>query len=228
MKGDNDFILNILAHEMRGPLNTIGGLAALLEKEIPPHIQTENIKAYLDGIFKTCQETGVLLEELLYFASIEDSESSITLNEEYVAELLEECVSASEPAAKIKNIRLQLRMPPLLAPAQIDKTTFKMAVNNLLSNAIKFSFTGGTVCLSAKNTPEGKLTVTVEDSGIGIPVELHPHLFKKFTKAKRPGTNGEKPHGLGLAIVKSVIEAHHGNIWFDSAPGIGTRFSFTI
>jgi signal transduction histidine kinase len=96
-----------------------------------------------------------------------------------------------------------------------------------MSNAIKFSAPGTVVKASSKITDD-RITLKIVDSGIGIPEDLQAHIFNKFGKAQRAGTNGEASTGLGLCFTKQCIERHDGHIEFKSEVGKGTKFYITI
>jgi two-component system sensor histidine kinase VicK len=70
----------------------------------------------------------------------------------------------------------------------------------------------------------GHVLLSVADEGVGIPERLHPVLFDRFTKARRPGLRGEKSTGLGMFITRALVERHGGRIWFESREGAGTTF----
>jgi len=101
-------------------------------------------------------------------------------------------------------------------------------VNNLLSNAIKFTAKNGKVRLVL--APEGgnSLALSVIDSGVGIPAAKIPALFQKYSKASRPGTEGERGTGLGLPIVKELVERQGGTIEVNSKEGQGSTFRVTF
>lgn len=93
---------------------------------------------------------------------------------------------------------------------------------NLLSNALRHTHPGDEITLHAE--PRGReVLIQVSDTGEGMPAETVSHVFDRFYKGK-----GSKGLGLGLAITKALVESHGGRIWVESAPGEGTRFSFTI
>jgi CheY-like chemotaxis protein len=97
-------------------------------------------------------------------------------------------------------------------------------LENLISNAVKFTGPGGAITVSAASR-EDKILVCVKDTGAGIAPDQLPHIFDRFwqaTKAQRRGT------GLGLTICKAIVEAHGGQIWAESSPGVGTSVLFTI
>jgi signal transduction histidine kinase len=116
-------------------------------------------------------------------------------------------------------------LPTVLA----DDEKVRQVITNLVSNAYKFTPEEGTLTLSAKDTGTD-LTVSVADTGIGIPKEFIGKLFERFKQV--PGTRqkmgGPKGTGLGLAIAKGIVEAHGGRIWAESEPGQGTTFFFTL
>jgi two-component system sensor histidine kinase VicK len=106
---------------------------------------------------------------------------------------------------------------------EIDEYKFNQVLNNLISNAIKFTADGGTITIRIVKG-ESNVLITVADNGIGIPEKYHANLFKKFTKARRPGLKGEPSVGLGMSIIKTIVEWHGGKIWFESKVGEGSTF----
>jgi len=110
---------------------------------------------------------------------------------------------------------------------RINQEKIWRVFNNLIVNAIKFSYEGTQIKIAILQE-QHKITVSVADSGIGIPDKNKDAIFEMFTHAKKVGTKGEQPFGLGLSISKRIIEKHHGKIWFDSMPGTGTTFYVEI
>jgi two-component system sensor histidine kinase VicK len=106
---------------------------------------------------------------------------------------------------------------------QVDQTKFMQALVNLVSNANKFTHTNGHIRVTVQEKA-GSITLSVSDDGIGIPKDLQPHLFERFTKARRPGLKGEETVGLGLSIVKRIVELHGGKIWAESEENKGSTF----
>jgi len=102
-----------------------------------------------------------------------------------------------------------------------------LAINNLVSNAIKFTKDDGIIDISIKEDHHTVL-ISVSDIGIGIPQEHHNSLFDKFTPAGRTGLHGEVSNGLGMSIIKTIIEWHHGQIWFKSEENVGTTFYISL
>jgi two-component system sensor histidine kinase VicK len=107
--------------------------------------------------------------------------------------------------------------------ARLHPEKFGRVLDNLLHNALKFTPTGGTITVGLREH-EGKVRLTVQDTGIGIPGKLHNNLFDKFNPTRRAGLQGEITTGLGLFIAKQIVELHGGAIWLESREQQGTTF----
>jgi signal transduction histidine kinase len=133
-----------------------------------------------------------------------------------VRELSETYASRAEQA----GVNFALNVPEGALTVRGDDLQLRRAVGNLLDNAIKFTPEGGTVVVSAARK-DHCVTITVNDTGIGIPADDLPGLFSRFHRARNANTYPGS--GLGLAIIRAIVDAHHGGISVDSAPG-ATRF----
>jgi signal transduction histidine kinase len=112
-----------------------------------------------------------------------------------------------------------MQLPEDAISVQGNETQLKQVIGNLLENALKFTPAGGWISLTLENPPN-QITMTVSDSGIGIPPEDLPHLFERFHRGRNAS---EYPgNGLGLAIVKAIVEAHRGKVVVHSEPMQGT------
>ena len=98
---------------------------------------------------------------------------------------------------------------------------------NLLGNAIKYSDPGGQLTITAWQSGN-ELLVSVRDTGVGIAPEHLPYVFDRFYRADPSRARDTGGSGLGLAIVKGVVEAHHGRVWAESQPGIGSIFTVSL
>jgi signal transduction histidine kinase len=98
-------------------------------------------------------------------------------------------------------------------------------MDNLITNALKFSKSKIEIYLSAKN---GHAIIQVRDYGLGIPADLIPHIFERFSKARRPGIRGEQSTGLGLSISRQIIENHKGTIDVTSEEKKGSTFTIKL
>jgi len=100
-------------------------------------------------------------------------------------------------------------------------------LSNLLSNAVKFTPEGGTVTISAE-TGEHAVTVSIRDTGVGVPADRLKTLFVLDKGATTKGTKGEKGSGLGLILCRDMVEKNGGKIWAESEEGVGSTFFFTL
>ena len=114
------------------------------------------------------------------------------------------------------------------AIVKADRTRFREILNNLLSNAVKFTPEGGSVGIEKCASAAGMACFSVVDTGVGIAPEDQEAVFDKFRQVGSTIRGVREGTGLGLAIVKSFVEMHGGTISVESAPGKGSRFSFTI
>ena len=219
---EKDRYLGIAAHDLRNPLSSTRGLAELMmESELEPEQQRE----FLETIHRTSDEMLAMVNDLLDVAVIESGKLDLRFKEVDVARLVKQRIRHQEPNAKAKDIGLALDAPEKLL-ASIDSARFSQVVDNLVSNAIKFSPTGTTVAVGLR-AAGGTFVFDVSDQGPGMSEDDRKLLFRSFQKLSARPTGGEKSTGLGLAIVKKIVDAHHGTIEVDSAPGRGTRFTVT-
>lgn len=222
---EKDDILGIISHDMRNPLGGIIGISNFLITE--PVDDPDEMKSMLKLIEQSAEKLLDLVNDLLNVAIIEANTFTVNLENVDVISLIEDVIKLHQPAAKSKQVAIVTEYPPKHVKVKLDGSKITQVIGNLISNAIKFTPSGGqvtlkVVLLSQKN--QASLRIIVRDTGIGIPDELMPLLFKKMAGHQRNGTNGEKGTGLGMPIVKRYVEAHNGRISINSEPNKGTEF----
>jgi signal transduction histidine kinase len=111
--------------------------------------------------------------------------------------------------------------------AALNKERFNRVIDNLVSNAVKFTPQNGQINLELF-PQNGQLQLQISDNGIGIPQNLQPFLFERFTKARRTGLQGEESTGLGLSITQQLVQKHGGSIVVKSSEKQGTAFQITL
>jgi signal transduction histidine kinase len=125
------------------------------------------------------------------------------------------------------GINLEVKEQTDLPHVDIDPERMTQVLGNLVSNALRYTLPGGTISLAANKINDQQLTLTVQDSGNGIPAEELPHIFERFYRGdkvrSRTGSSG-----LGLAIARSIVEAHKGTISAESQEESGTTFTITL
>jgi signal transduction histidine kinase len=220
-----DEFLAGMSHELRTPLHTVIGFSELLSEQLEGTLD-EKQKRYLNHIQKDAHHLLALINEILDLSRIEAGRLELRRESFDPRVAIEETVSSILPHADAKSIRLQTSIETL-PKLSADRLRFKQILFNLLGNSVKFTPEGGQIQLNARVNLDW-MTVSVLDTGMGIPREEHTAVFDKFhqtgttTKGIREGT------GLGLAITKALVEEHGGTISLESEPGIGTCFTFTI
>ena len=218
--------LGMVSHELRTPLATIKGSTTTLlnsASDLDPAVMTQ-FHRIMDQQVDHMQD---LIGDLLDVARIEAGSLSVDPAPVDVAEIVDEARSRFLGAGGSE--RLSIDLEPELPLVMADRRRVAQVLGNLLSNAVRHSPDGSAVRVSAVR--DGfHVAVSVSDQGRGIPAELLPHLFRKFSRidgVTRDG--GIAGSGLGLAICKGIVEAHGGRIRADSeGTGLGSRFTFTI
>jgi len=139
----------------------------------------------------------------------------------------------SEGIASVRSVAFQKKIVitnelPEMIGVYADERMIGTVVRNLLSNAVKFTNHGGYIKVSAEETDNNMVIVSITDSGVGMSAELINKLFKMEEKVGREGTDGELSSGLGLLLCKEFVEMHGGKISVESKVNEGSTFSFTI
>lgn len=201
-----------VAHEIRNPLNSIRGFIQYFQKKLP--LDKEDYK-YTDLMLTEVDRLNRVISKLLAYSKPREPRLSVRSAEE----ILDHCVRVLEREASEVGVVL-IRNPgsvdvPLV---MMDTDQMTQVFLNILINGVEAMPKGGTITITSDTDARGRLRITFEDSGEGIPRENLDKLFDPFFSTKKKGT------GLGLAIVKSIIESHEGEIEVESEPGKGTRF----
>ena len=225
----NEFLAT-MSHELRTPLNSILGFSEVL-------VEADNLddrqKRYASNIQRSGKSLMALINDVLDLAKIESGRMDTHPVEFDIGDLVKQQVGTLMPLAERRNIALTTEIEPDIATVFQDPGKMQQILNNLLSNAIKFTPEGGRVRATAR--PEGNsLILTVEDNGIGIPLDEQERIFEKFRQGK--GVPGQKDTltrkyegtGLGLSIVKELSRLLGGRIQLESEFGKGSTFTVTL
>lgn len=210
-----------IAHELRSPLTNIRGyLEAIADNLIPSS----------EAIPLLEEETSLLahlIEDLQVLALAETGALELKLSDVDVAEVTKLAVKRIEPLAQEKGIQLHSDIPDDIPLVQADSKRLTQILNNLLSNALIHTEDGGSIGVVVK-IREGLISISVTDTGIGIPEEEIPRVFDRFYRVDRSRSRRTGGTGLGLTIAKHLVEVHGGSIQAESSLGEGSTFSFTI
>jgi signal transduction histidine kinase len=220
-----DKFFGLASHDLRGPLTAISGYSELIKEDLK-NLPPETLEEFIDSISKAATDMLRLLNDLLDISAIESGNLELNFHPESLKKLIEEEVRIQQEFANKKNITLKCDVENI-PEFSLDRVRVGQVLYNLISNAIKFSPPGKQISIHLTQD-NGDAKVSVEDQGPGISPEDQNKLFEAFQKLKAKPTGGESSFGLGLAITKKVIEAHQGKLDFESKPGQGTTFFFTL
>jgi len=220
----SDFVANV-SHELRTPLALIRLYAETLEMG---RLHTEEkYQEYYRIIRKESERLTALINNILDFSRIEAGRKEYSFRETDLGELVRNTLDAYRFQIEQNGFAYQENIAPDLPPLQVDREAIARSLLNLVNNAIKYSqkdkFLG--VNLYRAN---GSVKLEVIDHGIGIPRGEQSKIFEKFYRAGDPLVHNTKGSGLGLSLVRHIALAHGGQVWVESTPGQGSKFTMTL
>jgi signal transduction histidine kinase len=211
--------LGMAAHDLRGPIGSIRGIAELVRDIAIPDPQKNDL---LGEIVRASGNMLDLLNDLLDISSIESGQLRLNVEPVDLAALIEERLRLLRMVADYKRIPIVTRLQPV-GPVPCDRARIAQVIDNLVSNAIKYSKPGASIEIELSQLGVAAI-LAVNDHGQGIPEsELH-RLFGAFSRLSTRPTGGERSTGLGLAIVKRIVEEHDGVVGVESRVGKGSSF----
>lgn len=218
-----EWIQNV-SHELRTPLTSILGYIDLILAE-GPATMTPNQYSSIEAINVQARRLSRGIEDLLALQKM--TEEPIELTEVNLAMIARSVIHSLEDMARQRGITVRLEAARNLRDINADPSWLYKVFDKLLGNALKFTPTGGEIVIAIQDNDNAQL-VTVRDTGIGIPIEEHTRIWRRFYQVDGSMTRQYGGMGLGLALAKWIVEQHHGRIWVDSEPGRGSSFSFII
>lgn len=222
--------LATMSHELRTPLNGILGMAELLRGARLDELDGKR----LDALYKAGEGLLSILNEVLYFARLEEGVSHPEPVDFSIRQLLDEVLTLLEPRALSNDTTLHCRFDPQVADRHHGAEQFlRQVLSNLLANAIKFTEGGKVeveVALLAQVPGQSgqRLRISVTDNGIGIAPAMQEKIFERFTQASEEVAQRFGGTGLGLAISKHLVEQLGGQIGVESEVGRGSCFWFEL
>jgi signal transduction histidine kinase len=215
---------SIIAHDLRSPLNAVMLRTSLILNGRYGILPTE----LLDNVRKIDRDLRsqvALITDFLELARLEGAGYKIARDEVDVISVLDQTVEESRPLIEASRLTLTSELPDAEAKVLGDRRRLAQVVSNLLANAIKFTPPGGAVKTRVAVT-DRYVETTVEDTGPGIPADVLPTIFDRFTRGQ--ATSHVVGTGLGLMIVRELVEAHGGTVGVDSTLGQGSKFWFRL
>ena len=224
-RSKSDFVASV-SHELRTPLTSIAGYVEMLaDGDGGPLAGAQ--REMLDIIGRNTARLQTLIEDLLTIGKIESGAHAVASADVLVTVLLREVEEALTPAVAAAGLELSVVAPHDLV-LHVDHDQVEQVLLNLMGNALKFTPSGGRVTVSATAAAPGWVELVVQDTGIGIPREEQTHLFERFFRASNATARAVQGAGLGLSIVDSIVSAHGGSVFLDSAEGSGTAVTVRL
>jgi GAF domain-containing protein/CheY-like chemotaxis protein len=220
----SQFLAN-MSHELRTPLNSIIGFSRVILKGIDGPL-TDLQRQDLEAIYNSGQHLLGLINDILDISKIEAGKMELAFEMVDLEEVVRGVMATAVALVKDKPVELQQSIPADLPAVIGDNRRIRQVLLNLVSNAAKFTDEG--FIRVEVWADEEFVTVSVADSGIGIPPDKLPHIFEAFTQVDASPARKYGGTGLGLTISKSFVELHGGRIWAESEVGQGSTFYFTL
>ncbi|MEO8172678.1 MAG: ATP-binding protein [Sediminibacterium sp.] len=226
LKAKNEF-LSTMSHEIRTPLNSILGMTHLILRDNP---RTEQ-KEQLNVLLFSANNLLAIVNDILDYNKIEAGKVNFELIETDLVNVVKNIIFGLKTSAEEKNIELRLQIDPELKSQVLgDPTRIGQVITNLVSNAIKFTRKGHVLLnigVDRQTNTDITLTISVEDTGIGIAQEKQKMIFEQFTQADTSTSRNFGGTGLGLAICKRLLELQGSALHLNSEHGKGSVFYFT-
>ena len=217
-------LLSTVSHELRTPLASIKGFATtLLRQDV--QWDEDSRREFLAIIDEESDRLSELISNLLDMSRIEAGTLRVEPESTDLRPIVQETVSEFQILTRDHHI--QVSLPPSLPLALADPRRVRQVLRNLVENAVKYSPEGGVIDVAVQTGAE-TIQVSVADRGIGIERRHLDRIFDRFYQIDSASTRKVGGSGLGLSISKAIIEAHSGEIWAQSQPGVGSTFHFTL
>jgi signal transduction histidine kinase len=217
------FIANV-SHELRTPMTSIRGfIEGILDGTIPHDKQSY----YLSIVRDETNRLNRLVNDLLDLARMEAGEVSLTYRDFDINELIRICIIKLESFIMEKDIQIEANFYQEETLVNADSDAIERVLYNLIHNAIKFTPEKGKIAIST-NIQKARVLVSIEDSGAGMEKDELGLIWDRFYKSDKSRSKDKAGTGLGLAIAKNIIVEHGQEIWVESEPGEGAKFTFTL
>ncbi len=231
-KSKREFIAHI-SHELRTPLTAILGYSeALYSGIVGPLSHTQS--TFLHIIHDNARRLVAIANNLIAIAESERGGLELNYAPTDLALLVGEVLESYVPQMKARQLEWRLEVADDVPSVEVDPLRIRQVVSNLISNAVKFTYPGGRVTVGLAGVPEPGgaspqfCRLWVQDTGIGIPPEEQSRVWERFYHTDDPLRMAAGGMGVGLSIVKSLVEAHGGRVWLESAPGQGSTFTVLL
>jgi PAS domain S-box-containing protein len=225
LNSTKDKFFSIIAHDLRGPFQSLLSYSELLATEIDT-LSKEEIIQFSKGLYEILNNLYNLLENLLHWSMLQRDMIDYNPVKLNLCEVVNKIVGISNQTAMKKGISISNNVESATF-IYADANMVHSIIQNLITNAIKFTQAEGQIIVSSSDKKDFA-EVSIQDTGIGIEPEKSSKLFNFITLFTTKGTAGEEGTGLGLPLCKEFVEKQGGKIWVESELGKGSKFTFTL
>jgi two-component system cell cycle sensor histidine kinase PleC len=226
-RAKSEFLAN-MSHELRTPLNAIIGFSDLIGEMTAGNPVAAKTREYAGFVNHAGKHLLNIISDILDISKIESGTFALDLERHALRDLIDASVALVKPRLAEKMQTLMLKLHVVLPTLTVDGRRLKQVLINLLSNAHKFTPEGGRIVVAAVPEADGTITVSVQDSGIGMTGEQIALALKPFGQVYSGRTRRHEGTGLGLPIAKALIEQHGGTFSVASKENAGTTVTFTL
>jgi two-component system, OmpR family, phosphate regulon sensor histidine kinase PhoR len=218
-----DFVANV-SHELKTPLTSIKGFVeTLLEGAWQ---DKDNSLDFLKIVDQHVDRLNMLIDDLLELSHLESKEMVLTKAQLNLAGLVNQVIAGFKSQIKKRGLEIKADLPADLE-IMADQSKIEQVFSNLIHNAVKYNKDNGFVRIYSEPLAD-KIKITIEDSGLGIPVKDLPRIFERFYRVDKARSRQLGGTGLGLSIVKHIVELHGGQVGVESTEGLGSKFWLLI
>lgn len=225
LNSTKDKFFSIIGHDLRNPLNALLGFSELISGNSRDYT-SEEIQRYSKIINEAAKNIHLLIENLLEWSRSQSGNIDYNPEMTYLLPMIEEIFKVFEIHADKKGVDMLSEIPDDIS-VYADRNLLSTILRNLINNAVKFTPNGGQVRVFCEQA-DSEITISVEDTGIGMSEQQMENLFQLKSNVTMPGTSEEKGTGLGLILCREFVDMHNGKIWATSKPKEGSIFSFTL
>jgi len=228
MQGFKESMMQMVVHDLKNPLASIMGNVQLIQMQSLEMMTPTRLKELLQRTQESARQLMRMILNILQIGKLEERKMTLKLEPVVVHGMVQENVDEMMGLSARDNIRLENRVPPDLPSPRADRELLGRVIANLLNNAFKHTAGGGRVTVDGQQEGDA-VTITVSDTGEGIPEDLQPHIFEKFV-AGESDTSKRMLYdsGLGLTFCRLAVECHGGKIWLKSRSGEGTTVFISL
>ncbi len=226
-RAKSQFLAN-MSHELRTPLNAIIGFSEIIRDQMFGSVGIPRYVDYARDINASGTHLLALIGDILDMSRIEAGYYALDEKAVDLSAIIESALTMVRPQAERGGIALRNLSPDTLPQLRADERVVKQVLINLLGNAVKFTPSGGTIDVVYRQLPDGSPSLTVVDTGSGIPPERLEQIFEPFQLAKAEVARQHGGTGLGLSISKRLMELHGGTLSISSTVGAGTQAQITF